>query len=340
MELVTGGTGLVGSHLLYDLVFSGKKVRALRRKTSDIEWVEKVFSYYNENSKELFERIEWVEGDMLDIFSLEKALEGIDKVYHCAAMVSFDPSDADKLMHVNIQGTANLVNVCLEKNIEKFAMISSIAALGRAVDGQYIDERSQWKASKNNTAYAISKFNSEREVWRASEEGLPVVIVNPSLIIGPGDWSEGSAQFFSTVWDGFPFYSEGVNGFVDVRDVARATIFLMDSEVVNERFILNSENISYKVLLSKVAESLGKKPPGFRVNRLMGQIAWRIEKIRTTFTGKNPLITKETAKTAVGRYYYSSKKIREKIKFEFMPMEKSIMDTGKIFRSEHQNSSR
>lgn len=337
MIFVTGGTGLVGTHILLELVRTGKKVRALKRKTSDMERVKRVFSYYTEDAEALFRKIEWVDGDIMDLFSLEAALDGVTHVYHSAAMVSFDPARAGNLIKINVEGTTNLVNMSLEKNIEKFAMVSSIAALGRATEGQLINEETHWKTSKNNTAYAISKFNSEREVWRGVEEGLPAIIVNPSIIIGPGKWTEGSSQLFQSVWSGFPFYSTGVNGFVDVRDVAGIIIQLMDSEVKNERFIVNAENISYKKLFTHIAESLDKKPPRIKVNRLLSEIAWREEKIRSIFTGKSPVLTKETANTALGKYYYSNQKVREWLNYDFIPVRKSVLDTGKLYKQEQKN---
>ena len=231
MILVTGGTGLVGTHLLYDLVRSGKKVRALKRNSSDISSVKKVFSYYSSDVDELMKEIEWVNADLLDVYTLLDVMEGVTDVYHCAAMVSFEPKHIDEMLRVNIEGTANMVNAALEKGIRKFCHISSIATVGRSEHGAVSTEETFWKSSPDNSNYAISKYGAEREVWRAAEEGLNVVIVNPSLIIGAGNWQQSSSNMFSKAYKGIKFYTDGENGFVDVRDVASVAIKLMESKI-------------------------------------------------------------------------------------------------------------
>ncbi|MCF8227940.1 MAG: NAD-dependent epimerase/dehydratase family protein [Bacteroidales bacterium] len=337
MIFVSGGTGLVGSHLLYYLSRSGEKIKALKRKNSDTSRVKYVFSLYDENPGQLYDKIQWVEGDVLDYFSLENAIDEKDKVFHCAAIVSFHPSRHAQMMKVNVNGTSNLVNACLQKKAEKLCFISSIAALGRNSDGEEIDENTAWKTSRNNSAYAVSKYNAEREVWRGAAEGLKTVIVNPSVILGPGKWNIGSAQLFEQVWKGLRFYTNGINGFVDVRDVGRIMIRLMESDIVNERFIVNAENISYEFLFTEMAKALKKKPPNIRVNTLISEIAWRIEKLKFYLTGKQPLITKETARTANARYYYSTQKLLNTIDYQYIPARKSVRDTAEIFLNEHIN---
>ena len=222
MILVTGGTGLLGSHLLLELARSGKNVRALKRKSSNISQVRKVFLYYVQNADELLQNIEWFEGDLLDFGSIEDSLEGVKEIYHAGAVVSFYPSDHKSMLKVNIEGTANLVNLALEKAISKFCYVSSVSTLGRADNLGLTDEETYWKASNKNSQYAISKYGAEREVWRGIEEGLNAVIVNPSVILGPGDWKSGSPAFFSRIGKGLKFYTSGINGFVDVRDVSKA----------------------------------------------------------------------------------------------------------------------
>ncbi len=338
MIYVTGGTGLVGSHLLYYLSREGHKIKALKRPGSDSRRLEKIFSHYDNNPAALLKNIEWVEGDVLDYFSLEDSISEGDQVYHCAAMVSFNPSDHDQMMRINVQGTGNLVNACLKKDIAKLCFVSSIASLGRTSDGEVVDERVGWKTSRNNSVYAISKYNAEREVWRASAEGLKVVIINPSVIIGPGRWDQGSAQLFEQVWDGLKFYSNGVNGLVDVRDVAQIMIKLMESDIDGERFIVNAESISYQKLFNEIAVNLGKKPPHIKVNPLITEIAWRIEKLKYLISGKAPLITKETARTANARYYYSSEKLLNAINHQYIPFAESIQDTAQVFLKDHKLS--
>lgn len=324
----------MGSHLLFDLLQKDTKVRALRRKSSDLNFIKKVFSYYTNDPEKLNNKIEWIDGDILDIFSLEDALKGVDHVYNCAGKVTFDKRHKEEVFRVNIDGTANLVNAALENNVKKLCHVSSIAALGRASAEEYIDEKTYWKTSKNNSVYAISKYGSEREVWRGTEEGLKAVIVNPSIILGPGKWNEGSSEFFKKVYDGLKFYSTGVNGYVDVRDVSKAMIVLMESNIVNDRFILNSENISYKEFLSITAEKLDIEPPKYRVNSLLANIAWRVEKIRSIITGKPPFVTKDNARTALNKYYYSNDKIRKELNFDFRTVEEAVTDICKIFLDE------
>src|ERR1035437_197955 len=305
MIFVTGGTGLLGAYLLLDLTRKGNKVRALRREDSSLRVVENVVKYNDNSAEELLKQIEWVNGDICDIYSLEDALEGIEFVYHCAAIVSFDPKDRDKMMRVNIEGTANVVNVSLLKGVKKLCHVSSIAALGRAEEEKVVTEETTWKSSKQNSNYAISKYGGEREVWRGTEEGLYAVIVNPSIIIGMGDPGKGSSKLISTI-DGMSlFYSNGINGFVDVRDVARAMVVLMESQIKNERFILNGANYSYRRLFELIALNLKKSKPRFAIPNLMLAIWWRIEKFRGIITGSTPIITKETVRTSRHQYYYS-----------------------------------
>jgi nucleoside-diphosphate-sugar epimerase len=332
MNIVTGGTGLVGCHLLYELVSKGKAVKAIRRNSSDIFQVKHVFSYYSENAEELFQKIEWIEADILDQMSLEDVFEEGDKVYNCASFVSFNPSDKEKIIETNIGGTTNVVNACLNKKVNKLCHISSVAALGNSVDGLPIDETRIWSPSKKKGSYyKLSKFHSEMEVWRAIEDGLNAVIVNPSIIIGPGNWEKGSSQFFSVIDKGLKYYTSGSMGFVDVRDVARMMVLLMESEICAERFLLNSENVGYKKLLDLVADALNKEKPRTEVKPWLGAIGWRLEKIRSFITASEPQITRDTVSTSFKAVKFSNKKIREKLGVEFVPFEQSINDTATLF---------
>lgn len=336
MILVTGGTGLLGSHLLFELVRSGKPVRAIYRKSSNREMVKKIFSYYDRNPLELYDRIEWVEADLMDFGSVEEALEGIDEVYHAGAVVSYFPKDHKKMLMVNIEGTANLVNLSLEKKINKFCYVSSIATLGRADTNNFCDEETFWKPSKKNSVYSISKYGAEREVWRGMEEGLKAVIVNPAMILGPGFWEEKSG-LFRVVWEGLKYYTHGVNGFVDVRDVVKVMILLMEQKQFGNRFIVSSENLSYQRFFELVAKHLGKPAPSINVLPVMTHIAWRVEAVRSFIMRTRPEVTREIAITTTQKYNYSNEKIRKAINFEFMSVEQSIQDICRIFLSE-QNS--
>ena len=335
MILVTGGTGLVGTHLLFDLCKSGKQVRALKRRNSDVSNVKKVFSYYTNNSAELLKNIEWVDADLLDVYSLIQAMEGITHVYHCAAMVSFEPKREAEIMEINVEGTANMVNAALEKGIKKFCHVSSIATVGRSEHSAFSTEETFWKSSPNHSNYAISKYAAEREVWRASEEGLDVVIVNPSIILGAGNWQKSSAAMFSQAYQGIKYYTNGVVGFIDVRDVAALMIVLMESEIKNNRFLLNSENVSYRHVFDLMHQEFGKPKSSIKVGKLMTGIAWRAEKIRCLLTGDAPLITKETTHSAHDINYFSNEKIKKAFPdLQFISIENSVKDACKLFLKE------
>lgn len=331
MIFVTGGTGLLGAYLLLELTQKDQEIRALKRSGSSIRIVENVFKTNHPDSDHLLKRICWVDGDVQDIFSLEEAIEGVDYVYHCAAIVSFDPKDRSKMMQINIEGTANVVNTCSHKGVNKLCHVSSIAALGRDELGGETTEKTSWKSTRQNSNYAISKYGGEREVWRGIEEGLKAVIVNPSIIIGMGDPGKGSSKLISTI-DGFSkFYSNGVNGFVDVRDVASAMITLMESNIVNERFIINGGNFSYKTLFELIALNLNKSKPRYAIPNLVLATWWRIEKFRSLLTGSTPIITKETARTSKHQHYYSGKKLTEETGFTYRPFEETIAEACRIY---------
>lgn len=320
MIFITGGTGLLGSQLVFDLVSSGEKVRVLKRPPSSITLLKNKFN----QAPHLFNQIEFVEGDVLDVFSLEDALDGITHVYHCAAMVSFIAKDSDLMQQINSEGTANMVNACLNKGIKKLCHVSSVAALGRTEKSDVIDENAVWENSKYNSNYAISKYNAEREVWRGIAEGLNAVMVNPTVIIGEGNFKTDSSVLFANVYKGLKFYSEGINGFVDVRDVSRCMIQLMNSDVANERFIVCSDNKSYKEVLFAIADALHVKRPSIKVNTMLAEMAWRAEIFKSFFTGNKPMVTKETARTALNMHQYSNEKIKQVANTNFYSISDSI----------------
>ncbi len=334
MVVVTGGTGLLGSHLLVQLAQKGEKVKALKREKTGTAITRKVFSYYSEESEKLWEKIEWVEGDILDIYSLLKVIEKGDKVYHTAAIVSFDPAKTKEIFETNITGTANVVNACLEKKAEKLAYVSSIAALGRTNQADITNEETEWKPGNKISDYSISKYEAEREVWRGIAEGLKAVIINPSVILGPGDFSKGSIKMFPTVYNGLKFYTRGMNGYVDVNDVARALILLMNSKISNERFIVNAENISYKDLFDMMSQALQVPAPQRKAGRFLSELSWRLFKIHSMLTGKEPLITRQTAQTANNTYRYSNQKITDALGMTFTPIRETIKKTAEIFLKE------
>ncbi|CAN5578457.1 NAD-dependent epimerase/dehydratase family protein [soil metagenome] len=320
MILVTGGTGLVGACLLADLLQEGAQVRALKRPSSSIALFESWAKSVSVSSANLA----WVEGDLLDPESLSRALDGVDTVYHCAAVISSDPKDVKEMEQINIQGTANLVNLCIDKkDLKIFCHVSSVATLGRNAEIQQIDENIHWVPGNHNSNYSVSKYGAEREVWRAIAEGLPAVMVNPSIILGPGHRSQGSGALFDKVWKGFPFYSDGMSGFVDVRDVSAAMRMLVSKGITGERYILNGGNLSFKELFQKIAIAFGVKAPSIKVRKWQSAVIWRLESLRSAITGKRPFITKESARSSQQVYRYSAAKM-ESLGFHFRRLDDTI----------------
>lgn len=322
MILVTGATGLLGSHLLHALAVKGEKIRALKRKSSNLEEVKKVFSYYPGDAAGLFNRIEWADADLNYPESLREVMEGIEKVYHAAAFVSFDPRDRKKLIQNNREVTANVVNACLEKNA-RLLHISSTSAVGPSVNGEAATENIIWTPGKTNSAYSVSKFLSEMEVWRGIEEGLDAVIINPSIILGPGFWHKGSSSIFSNIKKGLRFYMNGVTGYVGVEDVVKCMIALMDSTISRERFILSAENLSYKEIFTLIARELDVKPPSIEATSFMAGIAWRLDAFRALFGGTR-VITKEAVRAGKNKVYFSNEKIKAQLGIEFEPIEEVV----------------
>ena len=319
--LVTGGTGFLGSYLLRYLVEMGyTQIFAMKRTNSPMDLV-----------LPIKDKINWLEGDILDVPFLEGAMEGKEQVYHCAAMVSFQPKDKKRMMEVNDQGTANVVNVALSKSIEKLVHVSSIAALGRIENNDTVDENAVWEHNDLNSNYAKSKYKSEMQVWRGIAEGLPAAMINPSLIMGSGFWNAGTPKMFTTIAKNFPFYPKGGTGVVDVRDVARFMIQLMNSEIVGERYVLNGENISYQNLFQQIATSTNAKTPQRPISEWLSQIAWRLEWIRSKLTGASPLYTKENANTTKHFFKYKNDKSKAAFDFSYTPIEETLKETGQQF---------
>ena len=334
MILVTGGTGLVGSHLLFQLSQKHNRIVATKRANSDLNRVKKVFSYYTSEVEKYFDKISWVEADITDPILLSKAFENITEVYHTAAFISFNPSDYRKMRAINIKGTSNVVNCCIDFNVKKLCYVSSIATVDELPNKEFIDETNDWSPEIPSSGYAITKYGSEMEVWRASQEGVPVVIVNPGVILGPGFWNEGSGSLFTKVYNKLKFYSEGVTGFVSVQDVVNPMVQLMESDIQNERFILISENWSYKQLFFAMAKALKVPAPKFNASKPVIEILWRTEWIRTGIFGGSPLITKQSAKSIFKKSYYDNSKIREAIAYEFESVESTINQSSSLFLQE------
>ena len=334
MILLTGATGLVGAHILFQLLTEGKKVRALYRSETGKEAVEHIFSYYHENPKALMGKAEWMQGDILDIPALEDAFEGVTQVIHSAALVSFNPRRKREIMETNLTGTRNMVDLALDFGVKKFGYVSSVAAIGRGKDGIGISEKTEWQNSTQNSDYSLSKYQAEMELWRGAEEGLPVVIINPSIVLGPGFWEQGSGKLFKAVFNGFPFYSKGANAFVDVKDVADIMVQLMDRNIVNDRFVIAPWNRSFREVMNAMAEEMGKKKPGVAANGLLIGMAWRFERLLNILSNSEPGLTKQSADAGMRINSYNSEKIKTALNYSFRPLDETIRSYSKILVDE------
>jgi len=336
MILVTGGSGLVGSHLLYELTSSGFKVKALKRSTSDLSNLKKTFKIYNSNYKELLNKIEWIDGDVSNTESLREACKGVKTIYHCAAIVSFNPEDKEKIHNINIEGTSNIVNLCIENSI-RLCFVSSIATLGNFTSSP-INENSHFNKNTPHSEYSYSKFLSEEIIWKGVDRGLNTVIVNPSIILGFGHWNTGSSKLITTVANGLAFYTKGMTGYIDVRDLCRAMHLLADSDIKSERFIINGGNFTYQELFSQIAKGLNLDAPKYYASPLLTGIGWRIAKLKTKLSGKKASLTKETARSSHNISKYDGSKITNFIKnFSYTPFEQTIMDICKAYKVQEFN---
>jgi len=333
MVLLTGGTGLVGSHLLYELIQSKTPVRAIYRDAKRIQQVRRVFDFYAKDQPHDFDLIDWVEADVLDLVQMEDAFQGITEVYHCAAMVSFAKRDFTKMMHINREGTNNILNLSLAFKVKKFGYVSSTAAIGGQVN-TLTTEETKWKQSPKTSGYSITKYSAEKEVWRAVEEGLDVVIVNPCVVIGAGNWNESSMTIFRTIKKGLKFYTPGQNALVDARDIASILVKLMESEVKNDRFLVISENLPFKSSLQQIATAMRKKGPTISTPKWLIGIAWRLSALGAWIRGVNPTITRDSANSAFATMEYSNEKISKLLNYTFIPVKDAIQNAVEFHRYE------
>ncbi len=314
--LITGANGLLGTYLIRELLKDGENIVGLYRNKLPTTLL-----------KEELDQVEWVKGDILDVSLLSDIMQTCEKVYHCAGLVSFNPKMASQLIKINVEGTANVVNVALASGIKKLIHVSSVSAIGRKRNNATVTENTKWQENANPSVYGESKYLGELEVWRSYYEGLDVAIVNPVIILGVGDWNHGSSATFKNAFNEFPWYTEGVSGFVDAEDVARAMVLLMKSSISGERFILSSEDKSYQSLFTEMAVAFGKKPPHKKVTPFLASVVWRLEKLKSFFTGNDPLLTKETAETAQQKVYFDNSKILSQLPgFAFKKVSDSIKE--------------
>lgn len=305
MLLVTGANGLLGSYIVRLLHEQKKPFIALKRKDSNI-------SALND-----LKDITWRDADVTDYDSLLDAFEGVTGIIHTAAYVSFNPRNAEKVFKINTEGTQNVVNAALAKNVKRLLHVSSVAALGRQKDQTEVDESSKWIDSPMNSYYAQSKYKAELEVYRGQEEGLSTVIINPSVILGYSNWDKSSSQLFKYAWQEKPFYMDGSMNFVDVRDVAQIAVQLFDSQIENERFVLNAGSVSFKTFFDTLAANFGKKGPTIKVGKPFLKPLAAVESLRTRLLGKEPIITRETARLAGTHFHYNAQKIQKTLDLKF-----------------------
>nr|WP_294773602.1 NAD-dependent epimerase/dehydratase family protein [uncultured Flavobacterium sp.] len=329
MILVTGGTGLVGAHLLLHLAESENAIRSIYRNKKNIEKTQSLFRLYQKEA--LFNKIEWVNADIIDIPSLEIAFQNIEYVYHCAALISYDPKDEDQLRKINIEGTANIVNFCLAYNVKKLCHVSSIATLGDLKPYEKeVSETTEWNPEAPHSDYAISKYGAEMEIWRGQQEGLQVVIVNPGVIFGAGFWQQGSGVFFSAVKKGFPFYTKGSTGYVGVTNVVKIMMLLMKSDHNGERFSVIAENLTFQEVIYAIAEKLKAKKPKTEAKPWMLAIAWRLDWFCATFFRTKRRLSKYSVNSLFSAETISNEKIKNALDFEFQSIEAVIQEVADL----------
>lgn len=336
MILVTGGTGLVGAHLLLKLTIEGKQVRAIYRRAHKIELVKNLFLHFNKDNAVLFDSIEWVEANLNDIPKLQQAFKNVSEVYHCAAFVSFEPDKYKTLRKINIEGTANIVNLCISNTVKKLCYVSSIAAIGqKEKNADLINENTAWNPETDNSVYAITKYGAEMEVWRGSQEGIDVLVVNPGIIIGGGYWKSGSSgSLFTKLYKGSRYYTLGVTGYVSAKDVVNVMYLLMSGTYKNQGYILVSENLSFKTFQDYVCDALGVSAPSKEAKPWLLQLAWRLDWLQHKLFGKRRQLTKQLATSAIEISKYDNSKVKNALNYEFEPIQESINEVAEWFLSD------
>jgi dihydroflavonol-4-reductase len=331
--LITGATGLLGSHLTAALVMQNKKVRALYRHQSKIENTKQILAYYTAEVEKYFSLIEWHEADVTDYFSLQDAFTNVTEVYHCAGMVSFNEADSKQMYAINADGTAHVINTCLEKGVQKFCHVSSVATLQIEANKKYIDEFSVWKTAAGNSSYAITKYRGEFEAWRGAAEGLNVLVVNPSVILGAGCWGQSSTQLITRCYNGLPVYTEGITGYVDVRDVANCMIKLVNENKFGHRYILNAENCSFKHITHQLQQNFGKPTSKIKAGTLLLNVALYGDAFLSTITGKKRAFTKSMLQSAQNKHYYDNTKVSKELNYTFIPVKDSLTHVADLYKA-------
>ena len=319
--LITGATGLIGSHILRRLWSEGyRNLVAIRRASSKMDLL-----------PDVAHEIQWIEADVTDIISLEACFEKVDVVIHAAAVVSYDPKKKDLMNEINVGGTANMINLALDFGVKRFVHISSVAALGKSENTNVRSEKTEWNHSVESTDYALSKYKSEKEAWRGYAEGLNLIILNPSFVIGASQWTESSSRIWGQMAKGIPYYPMGTNGYVDVRDVSKAAVLAMESEIDGERFVLSAETISYQTAFTWIAKAINAKVPSKALTPMVRNLAWRLEWLRSKITGSSQLLTAASAESTAQETHYDNTKSKEVLGIHYRPLKESIEDVAQIF---------
>jgi dihydroflavonol-4-reductase len=332
MIFLTGATGFLGAHVLCELLLMEENVRLLRRPSSTLTELENIIQFkLNKSLSDYNSHIEWIEGDIRDLDTLDRALKGVKLVIHCAATVSFSKKEVERMNQINVEGTANIVNACILNKVDKLVHVSSTSALSSFNNGRDIDESCDYTREEKNSRYGISKYLAEMEVWRGIEEGLDAAILNPSIILGYGNWEKGSCKLFQQYANGFPFYSTGSNAFVGVDDVSKLIVLLSKSNVSGERFLCLSENLPFREVFNMICDQFNVKRPRIKINKTRASITWRVFTVINSFR-KSPLITKESAKASVAQIRFSNEKISQTFDFQFEPIESVVKKSASAYQ--------
>lgn len=332
MVFVTGGTGLLGSHLLVELTQQHNAITAIYRNETKISTVKECFRYYlRDKADTCFSKIIWKKCDIMDVPFLEEAMKNHKIIYHCAGMVSYNRNDFSQMMDINRYGTANMVNIALSLDVQQFCYVSSSAAVGnKEIPSEVeVDEDGKWVLDEETSGYSISKYSAEKEVWRGINEGLNAVIVNPTVIIGAGSWKESSMKIVNTIRKQSKYYTPGENAFVDARDVAQIMVELVRRKISNERFLCTGENASFKYLFEVVAKELGKKPPSVKVPYKLMKFIWRLSSLWAVLTFSKAKITHAVVRNAYSTIKFSNKKLKNSLGYTFRPLEEMIRNAVK-----------
>ncbi len=334
MNLVTGATGILGSHVVLKLLQNNKPVIACKQKNSDLKKIAKLFSYYTKDDKDLFQKIEWRDIDVCDIFSIEQALEGISNVYHCAGFVSFNKKDRNKLFKINESGTSNLLAACMHKKINGFCHVSSIATINNLDYKEALHENVFWKTSGKESDYALSKYNAEREVWRAIEEGLNAIIVNPGVILSPGFWNQSSSKLFGMCYKGNKFYTDGLAGYISATDTASIMVELMDKKQFANRYILVEGNYTFKQIFDMILSNFGKQKTTVKAGRTILQMGRFFDYISSKITSKDQILSGAIVNAALNEQTFLNSKIKETLHFKFTPISHQINEICRFFKED------